>query len=116
VSGSRVALITANLQKIKLSKAVKEITNRLNQIEFPRGTYFRITGQSEEMRKSLSSLYWAMLLALFLTYIVLAAQFESWILPGAVLTAVPFGILGARSLTGCAASTTMSTFRSDSWC
>src|SRR4029078_7322765 len=28
-------------------------------------------------------------------FLLLAAQFESWILPGSVMTAVPFGILGA---------------------
>ena len=31
-------------------------------------------------------------------FLVLAAQFESWTLPGSVMTAVPFGILGALTL------------------
>jgi multidrug efflux pump len=30
-----------------------------------------------------------------IVFLVLAAQFESWTLPGSVMTAVPFGILGA---------------------
>ena len=32
---------------------------------------------------------------LVIVFLVLAAQYESWTLPGAVMTAVPFGILGA---------------------
>ena len=32
---------------------------------------------------------------LIIVFLVLAAQFESWTLPGSVMTAVPFGILGA---------------------
>jgi len=32
---------------------------------------------------------------LVIVFLVLAAQYESWSLPGAVMTAVPFGILGA---------------------
>ncbi len=32
---------------------------------------------------------------LIIVFLVLAAQYESWTLPGAVMTAVPFGILGA---------------------
>lgn len=94
VSGSRVALITANLQKIKLGKAVSEINKRLGKLEFPRGTYYRITGQSEEMRKSLGSLYWAMLLALFLTYIVLAAQFGSLLHPFVIMFGAFYSLVG----------------------
>lgn len=37
----------------------------------------------------------AFIFGIVIVFLVLAAQFESWILPGAVLTAVPFGILGA---------------------
>ncbi len=32
---------------------------------------------------------------LIIVFLILAAQFESWTLPGSVMTAVPFGILGA---------------------
>ena len=32
---------------------------------------------------------------LLLVFLVLAAQYESWTLPGAVMTAIPFGVLGA---------------------
>jgi multidrug efflux pump len=34
-------------------------------------------------------------LSLLVVFICLAAQYESWTLPGAVMSAVPFGILGA---------------------
>ena len=32
---------------------------------------------------------------LLIVFLVLAAQYESWTLPGAVMTAIPFGVLGA---------------------
>ena len=37
----------------------------------------------------------AFVFGLIIVFLVLAAQYESWTLPGAVMTAVPFGILGA---------------------
>ena len=37
----------------------------------------------------------AFVFGLIIVFLLLAAQFESWVLPGAVMTAVPFGILGA---------------------
>ncbi|MCR5169708.1 MAG: multidrug efflux RND transporter permease subunit [Desulfovibrio sp.] len=39
------------------------------------------------------------ILALVMVFLILAAQYESWSLPLAVLTAVPFGILGALAAT-----------------
>jgi multidrug efflux pump len=40
----------------------------------------------------------AFVFGLIIVFLVLAAQYESWTLPGAVMTAVPFGILGALLL------------------
>ncbi len=94
VSGTRVALLTANLYKIKLGTAAKQINEHLSQLEFPRGTYYRITGQNEEMKKSLSSLYWAMALAIFLTYIVLAAQFGSLLHPFVIMFGAFYSLVG----------------------
>ena len=37
----------------------------------------------------------AFVFGLIFVFLILAAQYESWTLPGAVLTAVPFGIFGA---------------------
>jgi multidrug efflux pump len=37
----------------------------------------------------------AFVFGLIIVFLVLAAQYESWTLPGAVMSAVPFGILGA---------------------
>ena len=43
-------------------------------------------------------------LALVMVFLILAAQYESWSLPLAVLTAVPFGVFGALVPPGCAIS------------
>jgi multidrug efflux pump len=48
----------------------------------------------EEMKAGATSTA-AFVFSLIIVFLVLAAQFESWTLPGSVMTAVPFGILGA---------------------
>ncbi len=94
VSGARVALLTANLGGITLGKAVKEITKKLNQLHLPSGCYWRITGQNEEMKRSLSGLYLAIFLAVFLVYIVLASQFESLLHPFVIMFGVFYSLIG----------------------
>ena len=50
---------------------------------------------------------------LIMVFLILAAQYERWSLPLAVLTAVPFALFGAhRSRSGCAVWTTTSISRS----
>ena len=51
-----------------------------------------------EEKKSGGTSAAAFVFGLIIVFLILAAQFESWTLPGSVMTAVPFGILGALIL------------------
>ena len=83
----------------------------------PPGYTFAWSGLAYEEKKSGGTSAIAFVFGLIIVFLVLAAQYESWTLPGAVMTAVPFGILGALAhQLGCAASTTTSTSRSACWC
>ncbi len=61
----------------------------------PPGYTFAWSGISFEEKKSGGTSSVAFLFGLIIVFLVLSAQYESWSLPGAVMTAVPFGILGA---------------------
>ena len=52
-------------------------------------------GQSLEYKSSSSSLYFMFLLAIVFIYLVLAAQFESFIHPLTILLSVPLAVFGA---------------------
>ncbi|GHU09548.1 acriflavin resistance protein [Alphaproteobacteria bacterium] len=54
-----------------------------------------LSGESKEFRESSDSLMFAMILALFMIYLVLAAQFESFKDPLVVMFTVPLAISGA---------------------
>jgi len=53
------------------------------------------SGMAYQEKQSGSTSVAAFVFGLIIIFLLLAAQFESWTLPGAVMTAVPFGILGA---------------------
>jgi multidrug efflux pump subunit AcrB len=53
------------------------------------------SGQSYEEKKSSGSSAIIFVFALVMVFLILAAQYEQWSLPVAVITAVPFGIFGA---------------------
>ncbi|MBX9631657.1 MAG: multidrug efflux RND transporter permease subunit [Burkholderiales bacterium] len=61
----------------------------------PAGYTFAWSGLAYEEKKSGSTSAIAFAFGLIIVFLVLAAQYESWTLPAAVMTAVPFGVLGA---------------------
>jgi HAE1 family hydrophobic/amphiphilic exporter-1 len=52
-------------------------------------------GERAEMSKSFRDLAWALLLAVALVYMILAAQFESFVDPLLVASSIPIGLAGA---------------------
>ncbi len=72
-------------------KAMEEVAGQV----LPQGYSFSWSGMAYEEKKSGGTSAVAFAFGLIIVFLVLAAQFESWILPGSVMTAVPFGILGA---------------------
>jgi HAE1 family hydrophobic/amphiphilic exporter-1 len=52
------------------------------------------TAMSYQEKVTGNQLYWGFALSVLLVYLVLAAQYESWILPLAVISAVPLALLG----------------------
>ncbi len=61
----------------------------------PAGYRYAWSGLAFEEKKSGGTSLIAFGFGLIIVFLVLAAQYESWTLPGAVMSAVPFGVLGA---------------------
>lgn len=61
---------------------------------FPEGMASALTGPSRDFVETSSTILYAFLLALILVYLVLAAQFESWIDPFIILLTVPLALAG----------------------
>mgnify|MGYP000371185532 CR=1 FL=1 len=98
VGQQRVALVSANLAKGKLDEAVAIATKVLAETQLPLSLTASVTGQSEDMQNSFRSLQFALALAVFMVYLVMASQFESLLHPLLILFAVP--LAGAGSVYG----------------
>ena len=95
IDQQRAALVTANTEGIDLGSASQGIESALAGMAFPSGFSFLISGQNEEMERSLDSMVFALALAIFLVYIVMASQFESLIHPFVIMFTVPLAAIGA---------------------
>jgi HAE1 family hydrophobic/amphiphilic exporter-1 len=71
-----------------------DLMTQIAQRELPPGTGFEWTGMSYQEKVVGNQLYFAFALAILLVYLCLAGQYESWILPLAVILAVPLALLG----------------------
>ena len=94
IDQQRAAVVTANIQGVDLGTASGLIHDELGKMDFPVGFDFMISGQNEEMETSLQSLYFALVLAIFLVYVVMASQFESLVHPFIIMFTVPLALIG----------------------
>jgi HAE1 family hydrophobic/amphiphilic exporter-1 len=92
--GERVAVVTANLVGSDLGTVAERIESELESMNLPTGYDWRIGGQRQEMETSFESMRLAILLAIFMVYLVMASQFESLLHPLVILFSVPFALIG----------------------
>jgi len=95
VSQQRVAIVSANLSYGDLGEAADEVQKILADVTMPPGVFAEIGGQNEEMSDSFRSLIFALSLAVFLVYLVMASQFESLLHPFIILFTIPLALVGA---------------------
>ncbi len=95
VDSRRVALVRANLDDASLGTAVERIQDVLGrEIDWPNDLSFTVSGQSQEWERSRSSLWLALGLAVFLVYVIMAAQFESLLHPLVIMFTIPLAFFG----------------------
>ncbi|MBQ7509845.1 MAG: efflux RND transporter permease subunit [Prevotella sp.] len=76
-------------------KACQEVASTL----LPAGYTYEYSGLSREEAKATNSTWMIFLLCFLFIYLILSAQYESYILPWAVLLSVPFGLAGCFGFT-----------------
>lgn len=90
----RTILVSANVIGRKISDVVADVEKTLNGMDFESGYVVKLTGESEEMRKSFNSLRFALILSIIMVYMIMAAQFESITQPLIILFTVPLSLIG----------------------
>ncbi len=94
VQQQRAAVLSGNLQGRPLGAVVREIRDTMMRVPPPEGVVAELGGQSDEMQVSFASLRFALALAIFLVYLVMAAAFESMLHPFIVLFTIPLALVG----------------------
>ena len=92
----RVIDIFGSVQDRDLASVGRDI-NRIidnDQKLLPRGSFFRIRGQLETMRTSYAGLLAGLAAAIVLVYLLIVVNFQSWLDPFIIITALPAALAG----------------------
>jgi len=100
----RQITIMANLETFKpLGAAIADVNAIEADMGFPVEVTGAFTGFGDLMKESFASINFSLFLAVVLIYMILAAQFESFVHPFTIMLSLPLsiaGALGALALTG----------------
>ncbi len=88
--------IYANVDRRDLGSVGKEVEKVMHEEEpnLPRGASFNLRGEYETMQNSFFRLGLGMIFAVVLVYLLMAVNFQSWLDPFIILTALPGAIAG----------------------
>jgi len=90
----RIITIDANFTGRDMGSVVNDIRRQLRYIPIPKDFAILFGGDYEEQQKAFKELLLGLVLAIFLIYLVMAGQFESYRDPFVVLFAIPMAVVG----------------------
>lgn len=90
----RVVNVSANISDRFLSKVIQDAQQQLDKLVLPEDYHYEFVGENREMQESFKELALALALSIILVYMIIAAQFESLLMPLAVMFSVPFSLIG----------------------
>ena len=91
----RTVTVTASIQKeFKEKDVLQRVAIVLSKIEHPNSYDIKLVGKAREVKEAFNRVAFAILLALILNYMIMAAQFESFIQPLIIMCTVPLAMIG----------------------
>jgi HAE1 family hydrophobic/amphiphilic exporter-1 len=90
----RIITINANFTGRDMGSVISDIRKGLRAVPVPKDFAILFGGDYEEQQKAFRELMLGFVLAIFLVYMVMAGQFESWRDPFVVLFSIPMALIG----------------------
>ena len=103
IGQKRTGVISGNLAGRDMGAVAADVKSVLAETPLPAGVTAALSGQEQERTEAVRSLLMAMALAIFLVYLVMASQFESFLHPFIIIFTLPLGaigVIGALAITG----------------
>lgn len=94
VAHQRAALVRAGVKGYDLAAASQDVAEAAARLPRAEDVSFIVSGQAKEMQASGRSMLLAIVLAVFLVYVVMASQFESLLHPFLIMFTVPMALAG----------------------
>ncbi|MFN2371924.1 MAG: efflux RND transporter permease subunit [Candidatus Krumholzibacteriia bacterium] len=91
----RQVTLSGDVQGRSVAEVWQDVDALLAGLALPEGVGFVTGGEQEEINSSFKDLGWALLLSALLVYMILAAQFESFVDPLIITAVLPVGVAGA---------------------
>jgi HAE1 family hydrophobic/amphiphilic exporter-1 len=95
---TRQVVISANLDRLPLGTALEKVGKAASQIKMTPGYRVMFAGEAEYMAEAFGYLTEALILAIVLVYLILAAQFESFIDPLSIMLSLPLSLIGMAGM------------------
>ena len=93
-NGIYTVTISGNDGGVGLGTIQSKIIEEFNNLNPPSSISFSWGGEAENMQKTMSQLSFALSISIFLIYALLAAQFESFLLPFIIIGSIPLALIG----------------------
>jgi len=95
---ARQVTVSANLDDLPIGTAARHVEAAAKKINLPPGYSVSLSGEAEDMAESFGYMAESLLLAVIFVYLILAAQFESFFEPLAIMFSLPLSIVGMAGM------------------
>ena len=95
---TREVVVSGNLEGLALGTAVQKVKEAAKKLHMPPEYRIVFSGEAEDMAESFGYLGQALILAIILVYLILAAQFESFIDPLSIMLSLPLSLIGMAAM------------------
>jgi multidrug efflux pump len=90
----RVVTVSGNVSGRLANDIIRDIKSRLADFDWPRGYTYTFTGEQKEQDKASRFLSQAFVVAIFIIFLILVTQFNSFMTPLIILTSVLLSLIG----------------------
>ncbi len=94
LGNTRAIVVSAASSGIDLGGLSKRLETALSTMSVPEDVSVGLGGQKREMDEAITNMRFALLLAIFLVYVVMACQFESLLQPLVIMLTLPLAAVG----------------------